>query len=176
MKNYRMINVETNECVASGNIAFMLEDFKTRNYPCELKVVDEENKIVIPANETYENTVKWIEELTIALCKKCPKCGRLLPKESFNKKTSSKDGLQDNCKDCMRAYNKERYDRIRIESDKAIVKVNKHIDFPQKLHKVYSNPDLARFTPRELMAELKARGFKWEWMLEPQKKIMFDKI
>ena len=28
----------------------------------------------------------------------------------------------------------------------------------------------------ELMEELKARGFRWEYMLEPQKKIFYDKI
>lgn len=94
--------------------------------------------------------------------KVCNKCGRELPKESFNKRNASKDGLQDYCKDCMRVLNKARWERIKDKED--------------NLHKVYSNPDLARFTPRELMAELKARGFKWEYMLEPQKRIMYDKI
>lgn len=171
-----MINVETNECVASGNIAFIMEDFKNRNYPREIKIVNEDDEVVIAADEDYNITVEMVRLVLEELCKRCSKCGRLLPKEAFNKKTKSSDGLQDNCKDCMRAYNKERYDRMKIESDEAIVKVKEHIDLPQKLHKVFSNPDLARFTPRELMAELKARGFKWEYMLEPQKKIMFDKI
>lgn len=176
MKTYRMINVDINKCVASGNIAFILEDFKTRNYPREIQIIDEDNEEVIAADEDYNDTAIKVEKLCRELCKRCPKCGRLLPKESFNKKAKAKDGLQDNCKDCMRAYNKERYERMKIESDKAIVKVKEYIDLPQKLHKVFSNPDLARFTPRELMSELKARGFKWEYMLEPQKKIMFDKI
>lgn len=170
-----MINVVTNECVASGNIAFMLEDFKTRNYPCELEVVDEENKIVVPANESYENTVKWIEELTIALCKKCPKCGRVLPKEMFHKRKASPDGLQCNCKDCHKEWDKNKVERKREEKQR-MYPVDSVTNKSHHLHKVYSNPDLARFTPRELMAELKARGFRWEWMLEPQKKIMFDKI
>lgn len=176
MKTYRMINVETNECVASGNIAFIIEDFKNKNYPREIQIIDEDDEVVIAADEDYNITVEMVRLVLEELCKRCSKCGRLLPKEAFNKKTKSSDGLQDNCKDCMRAYNKERYDRMKIESDKAIVKVKDYIDLPQKLHKVFSNPDLARFTPRELMAELKARGFKWEYMLEPQKKIMFDKI
>lgn len=171
MKCYRMINVETNGCVASGNIASIIEDFKARNYPREIQIIDEDSKVIIAANEDYNNTFKKVEELAYKLCKRCHKCGRVLPKESFNKKTSSKDGLQDNCKDCMRAYNKARWERVKSEQE-----TRGSIEKPQKLHKVYSNPDLARFTPRELMAELKARGFKWEWMLEPQKKIMFDKI
>jgi hypothetical protein len=44
------------------------------------------------------------------------------------------------------------------------------------MRKVYTNSELSKFTPRALMAELKARGFRWEYMLEPQKKIMYDKI
>lgn len=176
MKTYRMINVDTNKCVASGNIAFILEDFKTRNYPYDIKIVNEDNEVIIAANEDYNIKVEMVRLIIEELCKRCPKCGRLLPKEAFNKRTKSSDGLQDNCKDCMRAYNKERYERMKNESDKAIVKVKEYIDLPQKLHKVFSNPDLAKFTPRELMVELKARGFKWEYMLEPQKKIMFDKL
>lgn len=46
----------------------------------------------------------------------------------------------------------------------------------EKLHKVYAHPDLARFNHRQLMEELKARGFKWDYMIEPQRKIYFDKI
>ena len=42
--------------------------------------------------------------------------------------------------------------------------------------KVYSNAELAKFSPRQLMEELKARGFKWDYMLEPQRKIYFEKI
>lgn len=45
-----------------------------------------------------------------------------------------------------------------------------------KLIKVYAHPELAKFHPRQLMEELKARGWRWEYMLEPQKKIYFDKI
>lgn len=33
---------------------------------------------------------------------------------------------------------------------------------PPKIHPVYSNPELAKFTPRQLMDELKARGYSGE--------------
>lgn len=33
---------------------------------------------------------------------------------------------------------------------------------PAKIHPVYSNPELAKFTPRQLMDELKARGYSGE--------------
>lgn len=44
------------------------------------------------------------------------------------------------------------------------------------LHKLYTDDRLATFSPRQLMAELKARGFVWDYMEEPRKKIMYTKI
>lgn len=94
--------------------------------------------------------------------KVCNKCGRELPIEAFSKKTKSKDGLQDMCKECQSAYNREHLLKKKAEAHKMIP--------------VYTNPELAKFHPRELMAELKARGFRWEYMLEPQRKIMWEKV
>lgn len=94
--------------------------------------------------------------------KVCNKCGRELPISAFNKKTKSKDGLQDVCRECQSAYSRERVLKKKVEAHKMIP--------------MYTNPELAKFHPRELMAELKARGFTWEYMLEPQRKIMFNKI
>ena len=39
--------------------------------------------------------------------KRCSKCGRVLPLAFFNKKKSSKDGLQYYCKDCQKAIKNE---------------------------------------------------------------------
>lgn len=36
------------------------------------------------------------------------------------------------------------------------------VNRPLKMHPVYSNPELAKFTPRQLMNELKARGYSGE--------------
>lgn len=63
----------------------------------------------------------------------------------------SPDGHQPYCKDCRSEMASERTKKIRLS-------------------KVYSNPELAKFTPRQLMEELKSRGFRWDYMLEPQKK------
>lgn len=102
--------------------------------------------------------------------KKCSRCGRELSEDQFNKCSSTSDGLQCRCKDCSRQANRESYLK-----KKGLFSLD-HVDKVQHLTKIYSNPELSKFTPRELMAELKARGFRWEYMLEPQKKIMYDKI
>lgn len=98
--------------------------------------------------------------------KVCSKCGRELPISNFSKNKKSKDGHHSYCKDCHKEYNRE-YNRE---------KPRKAIENTHKMLPVYSNPELAKFHPRELMAELKARGFRWEYMLEPQRKIMFEKV
>ena len=104
----------------------------------------------------------------------CPKCGRELPRSEFSMKTNSKDGLQSYCKDCIREASRKSY-----EKRKGLLKATRDAIIRKEgmdLLQVYSNPELAKFTPRELMVELKARGFRWEYMLEPQRRILFDKL
>lgn len=107
-----------------------------------------------------------MEEIKTKYCK-C--CKRELPITEFGKNAAAKDGLQTYCKECHRCKVKESYRKQRSD---AIDNATKEKD----MLKVYTNADLAKFTPRELMAELNARGFQWEYMLEPQRKIMFSKI
>lgn len=96
--------------------------------------------------------------------KLCKKCGRELPVSMFYANKAKADGLQSSCKECHLKQCKESYAKRSNKEEKSSLK------------KVYSKPDLATFTPRELMQELKARGFKWDYMLEPQRKVMYDKI
>lgn len=106
--------------------------------------------------------------------KVCSKCGRELPRDMFYSKSKSKDGLQNYCKECTRKTAHQSY-----EKRKTLLKFKREEivrDEDRDLIQVYSNPELAKFTPRELMVELKARGFRWEYMLEPQRKIMFEKL
>lgn len=112
--------------------------------------------------------------------KVCPKCGRELPTTEFYGNRHNKDGLQDKCKDCQREWNREYLKRKKaermksedkVETTKVVVDTKEHT-----MCRVYSEPELAKFTPRQLMQELKSRGFTWDWMLEPQRKIYFDKI
>lgn len=76
------------------------------------------------------------------LTKKCSRCGVEKPLSEFHKNRSSKDGLQNYCKQCSYESNK--------------------ISRGHNVHKVWLNPDLAKFQPRELIAELKARGYSGE--------------
>ena len=120
-------------------------------------------------SDTYNGTIclifkifKDMEDNTILVkTKRCYKCNRILPITEFHKSSRNKDGLQYECKECRREFDKERRKRSKEKSE---------------LKKVYTNPDLACFNPRQLMEELKRRGFTWDYMLEPQKKIFFNKI
>ena len=106
--------------------------------------------------------------------KKCAKCGNEYPATEFYKNNKNKDGLQSYCKRCQAEVAKESAKRFADKKKSLIDRVEtaEHTT----LIKVYGNPKLAEFTPRELMVELKARGFRWEYMLEPQRKIMYDKL
>lgn len=77
--------------------------------------------------------------------KKCSKCGRELPVSEFWRNASTEDGLQTYCKECGNIYAKN---RKKTPGD--------------NLKKIYSNSELARFSPRELITELKARGYTGE--------------
>lgn len=110
----------------------------------------------------------------------CRKCGRTLPTSEFYMKRKSKDGLQDFCKECHKAENQARYkERKKAKyafADKVVTETKVVDTHEHLMTKVYSDPALSKFTPRQLMAELKARGFRWEYMIEPQRKVYFNKI
>lgn len=68
--------------------------------------------------------------------KRCGKCGKDLPESEFYRKEKSPDGLQSYCKTCQSLNNR---------------KMKKNGG---------GNPDLSSFTPRQLIEELRARGYK----------------
>lgn len=92
--------------------------------------------------------------------KVCRKCGRELPTDNFFKNHTCKDGVDTICKECKNAYTKE-WARKNREKKKLEAKENERIEFEKK-YKIYTNRELAKFTPRELMLELKARGYEGE--------------
>ena len=88
--------------------------------------------------------------------KVCAKCGQELPTSEFNRCNGNKDGLQAYCKQCHRMSVKlsaKRREEKKAEQERA--------EFEKK-YKIYTNRDLAKFTPRDLMLELKARGYEGE--------------
>lgn len=113
----------------------------------------------------YNSNIKFtMEEIKT---KVCSKCGRELPLSEFHKKTKSKDGLQSCCKECGNKAASE-YARRKKENEKARKIENERIEFEKK-YKIYTHKDLAKFTPRELMLELKARGYEGELLFREVK-------
>ena len=90
--------------------------------------------------------------------KVCVKCGKELPMDSFYKNKATKDGFDTTCKECKSAYNKARNEKLKAEK-KRIEEEREEYD---KKYRVYTNRELAKFTPRDLMLELKARGYEGE--------------
>ncbi len=90
----------------------------------------------------------------------CRKCGRELTVENFFKNHTCKDGIDTICKECKTAYQRE-WGKKNREKKRLQAKENERIEFEKK-YKIYTNRDLAKFTPRELMLELKARGYEGE--------------
>ena len=78
--------------------------------------------------------------------KTCKVCGRELPISEFQRNHLSRDGYTDTCKRCRIAKYKETRSK---DKDDCLTPP----------HKNGGNPDLAPFTPRELIEELKARGY-----------------
>ena len=84
-------------------------------------------------------------ERTMKICKKC---GRELADSWFNKKKSSKDGLQAYCRECQSNLSHEQHTAKKTSDNTA--------------NSLRSNEALAKFTPRQLIDELKARGYTGE--------------
>ena len=74
----------------------------------------------------------------------CNKCGRELPITEFMHNHLSKDGYMSTCKAC-----------VAIKHRRTKARKNENSTPPHE----GGNPELAKFTPRELMAELKARNY-----------------
>jgi hypothetical protein len=97
--------------------------------------------------------------------KKCTKCGRELPLDNFSKCAANKDGLQRMCKECHSESTRKSYYK-RKEKSFGVT----------PLGKVYTNVELAKFQPRDLLAELKARGYEWEKMYAPRQEVLYSKV
>lgn len=99
--------------------------------------------------------------------KVCKHCGRELPLSDFYTNSKAKDGYATYCKVCNNAISVE-YARKRRERKKAEAKENERMEF-EKNYKIYTCKELAPFTPRELMLELKARGYTGDLLYQEVK-------
>lgn len=97
-------------------------------------------------------TVKALEGLKFI--KKCCRCGRELPLSEFHLNRSNKDGHSSICKDCVKAYDKERNLKKRAATKK------KETD--RKARQIPLKADISNLTDSELFAELKKRGYTGE--------------
>lgn len=95
---------------------------------------------------------------TTPTTKVCSKCGRELPITEFALNKTCKDGHIGQCKDCVNAYQRERYARKKGKQAAQVIPTTSPL-----------NPKFADNTPRELQqemrelkAELIARGFNCE--------------
>lgn len=103
--------------------------------------------------------------------KYCTHCKTLKPHSEFHKNSSAKDGLQPVCKKCRAEMDKERHDRRREQrndfqrAQQSPQEVIKTIDGRTLIKKESSDSKtLDQYTPRELLSELKRRGYVWSEM------------
>ena len=84
--------------------------------------------------------------------KVCTKCGMEKPISEFGLNPKMKDGYKSECKSCATEYAREYYHRRKRGEDTS----------SSHLNKVYFNPELAKSQPKDLIAELRARGYSGE--------------
>lgn len=84
----------------------------------------------------------------------CKKCGRELPLEAFGNLSTSPDGKYDRCKECVNKQQRDDYARRKAKEQGISTEtpMGGGIDA------------LKIFTPRQLLKELKSRGYVWTGM------------
>lgn len=92
--------------------------------------------------------------------KKCIHCGRILPIDQFSKKSKSKDGLQPYCKSCNKEVQAARK-AGKKDNDESEAQTYYPANAVVPTEKVNL---LESFTPRQLLKELKRRGYRWSGM------------
>lgn len=102
-----------------------------------------------------------ISNLRIMEQKTCIRCKQTKPITEFGRLKSTEDGMNPRCKSCLREYANQAYSKRKST-------------LPARRGGVH-NPDLAGYTDRKLLEELKARGFVWSDMKRIQP-VKYDSI
>lgn len=84
----------------------------------------------------------------------CKKCGRELPLEAFGNLSRNPDGLYDYCKECVNRQQRDEYARRKAKEQ----------GITSELPMGGGIDALKIFTPRQLLKELKSRGYVWTGM------------
>jgi hypothetical protein len=87
--------------------------------------------------------------------KKCGKCGQVLPVSEFYKCSASGDGYQWFCKKCQTSYKLKTAQRVKVKDEAKRPLIASIVGESYK-----RNPAFAGYQPRELIDELRARGYK----------------
>lgn len=103
-----------------------------------------------------------ISNLRIMEQKTCIRCKQTKPITEFGRLKNTKDGMNPRCKSCLREYARLSYSKRKST-------------LPVRRGGVIHNPDLAGYTDRKLLEELKARGFVWSDMKRIQP-VKYDSI
>lgn len=106
----------------------------------------------------------------------CSKCGREFPLEMFGPRKGAKDGRHSTCKVCVNEYEREYHARKKAEKAKLLADAQKAADANPKadtlrleggrvLRRVEKDcKPLCEYDARELLEELKGRGYVWSDM------------
>lgn len=103
-----------------------------------------------------------ISNLRIMEQKTCIRCKQTKPITEFGRLKSTEDGMNPRCRSCLREYANQAYSKRKST-------------LPARRGGAIHNPDLAGYTDRKLLEELKARGFVWSDMKRIQP-VKYDSI
>lgn len=117
--------------------------------------INEVNELDVPRTKVdiHEDHGYDYAPATTEETKRCKCCGRVLNVLAFRKSSKNPNKREDICMECVRRKQEE--SRVRRKQQQAANEAAIAIEEGRK-----TNPELANFTARDLILELRARGYK----------------